>query len=192
MNFSWWRITMFALVGAAGLAFLAWYNPPDGAHAVNRHTGHLEGSDAIPGNRRLYLASTAIGAVRDLGNALTALERLEKARYEVANPAALEPALRTLSAEVRPLREEFDRVDGTFEFDRETAEETEAFFAPIVTRRPRPHDVRLAAKRYDPPDRIAAMVIAGVGGNADSAPAELALLVARSMQANERPRARLR
>ncbi|MEN8150696.1 MAG: tetratricopeptide repeat protein, partial [Planctomycetota bacterium] len=50
----------------------------------------------------------------------------------------------------------------------------------------------LAAKRYDPPDRIAAMVIAGVGGNADSAPAELALLVARSMQANERPRARLR
>ena len=183
---------MFALVGAAGLAFLAWYDPPSGANAVNRHTGHVEGSVATPGNRRLFLASAAIQTVRESGNALVALERLEKARYEVANPAILEPVLRTLSAELHPLREEFLPVDGSFEFDRETAEATEAFFAPVVTRRPRQRDIQAAAKRFEPPDRIAALVIASVGGHADSVPPDLALIVARSMQANERPRGHLR
>jgi len=192
VNFSWWRITMFALVGAAGLAFLAWFDPPSGANVVDRHTGLTVNGNLSPGYRRLYTASASIRVARDLGNALIALERLEKARYEVANPAALEPVLRTLSAEVRPLRESFLTETGEFTFDRETAEATEVFFAPMVHRRPRTRDIEVAVRRYEPPDRIAALVIAHVGGNADSVPSELAILVARSMEANERPRARLR
>jgi len=192
MNFSWWRITMFALVGAAGLAFLAWYDPPSGANVVDRHTGLTVDGSSSPGFRRMYTASASIRAARSMGNALTALERLEKARYEVANPASLEPVLRLLSAEVRPLREEFIADDKTYAYDRDTAEATEEFFAPMVQRRPRARDIEAAVKRYEPPDKIAALVIASVGGHADSVPSDLAILVARSMQANERPRARLR
>ena len=49
MNFSWWRITMFALVGAAGLAFLAWFDPPSGANVVDRHTGLTVDGNLSPG-----------------------------------------------------------------------------------------------------------------------------------------------
>jgi tetratricopeptide (TPR) repeat protein len=99
MRLSWVKLLAFALLGAGGLAFVAWVDRPREGTVIDRHTGEEmdENASILAANRA---AEKLIAKIRETGDARLALEKLREEWGAKKRPLKLERTERLLEAEL--------------------------------------------------------------------------------------------
>lgn len=177
MNFSWAGIFVFGVASVGILLLIAVYDMPVD-EIVDRRTGELLAASKIEDTIPLLPdPAVALRLARNTGDARTAAALLRDLTNRVSDPSVLEPAIRTMDAELAmptddERRDALDALaawDGTgldtdgclqlledLAADGTVAGPVEAFFAPAVDLATAKAEVDGWLEEGGPPDRIAA------------------------------------